>query len=333
MGARTSAPSGLPVYAPSGRKRSQGREGGRLARLPFCWRFVVGIGIALLSVSWPSAEAAYRLSFRNGTNVEVSSYEDLGEAVRYPRLGGTVTVPKAHLLGIEEVSHLPAPEKPAPQRPAAPSRPVPSASPPPAHATPRAAGPAPVPPPQGDPFVFVRPSLSILVPVFFVAFALLALAYALRYLVWNRVKPEGLPYTKVPMVLTAAEQTFYGVLLDAAGDRWTVLPKVRLSDVLDVPMGTPDRQGNRIDRKHLDFVLCSPADFAPLLAIELDDSSHDRSDRRRRDAFVDAALEAAGLPVLRISVRLVYDPSELRAQIDERLRGGEVFSGEDDVRL
>jgi len=136
-------------------------------------------------------------------------------------------------------------------------------------------------------------------------------------------------------VLTTAEAVFYGALRKAVGEHWAVLAKVRLSDVIHVPYGAPDRQAhrNRIDRKHLDFILCAPADFAPLLAIELDDSSHERFDRRRRDAFIDSALEAAGLPLLRVPVRLVYDPAELRAQIDERLRRNGILDDEEDVRL
>ncbi len=276
------------------------------------------------------------MSFRNGTNVEVSSYEDLGEAVRYPRLGGTVTVPKAHLLGIEEVIHLPAPEKPAPQRPPTLSPPGPLFKPEPTPPPPPARPATTAPPLRLDPFFFVRPFVSVLVPVFLVALAVLAVAFGLRYLIRSHLKLKGLPYTKVPAVLTTAELAFYSALREAVGDQWVVLAKVRLGDVIDVPLGTTDRQAhrNRIDRKHLDFVLCSPADFVPALAIELDDSSHERFDRRRRrDAFVDSALAAAGLPILRVPVRLVYDPAELRAQIDERLRRNGFPDDREDVRL
>jgi len=273
------------------------------------WRLLICIGIALLSVGWLSAEAAYRLSFKNGTSVEVSSYEDLGDAVRYPRLGGTVTVPKAHLLGIEEAVHLPGPEKPTPQRPPAPSPPGPLFKPEPPAPPPPTRPPVTLPPFQLDPFFFVWPFLSVPAPVFLVALAALVVMFGLRHLIRGHLKLKGLPYTKVPAVLTTAEQVFYSALRQAVGEQWAVLAKVRLSDVIDVPFGAPDRQAhrNRIDRKHLDFVLCSRADCAPALAIELDDSSHERFDRRRRDAFVDSALGAAGLLILRVPVRLVYD--------------------------
>ena len=46
--------------------------------------------------------------------------------------------------------------------------------------------------------------------------------------------------------------------------------------------------------KHLDFVICNK-DLAPVVAIELDDASHDAEDREERDDFVDAVLRAGEL--------------------------------------
>ena len=71
-----------------------------------------------------AAEAAYRLTFQNGTSVEVQAYEDLGDAIRYPRLGGVVVVPKSSVSTIEEAVHFPPPtvlpSAPAVSRPGAP---------------------------------------------------------------------------------------------------------------------------------------------------------------------------------------------------------------------
>jgi very-short-patch-repair endonuclease len=78
---------------------------------------------------------------------------------------------------------------------------------------------------------------------------------------------------------------------------------------------------NKINQKHVDFVLCDPNSFTPLLVIDLDDSSHMRKDRQGRDAFVDAALDAAGLPILHVSAQHAYAPAEVRALITDRLNG------------
>ncbi len=149
-------------------------------------------------------------------------------------------------------------------------------------------------------------ALLILVSVL-VALIILAL---LRTLV---AQHRGLPYRRRSHLLTAAERSFYGVLRQVVEGRYHVAWKVRMADVLLIPASTGDRQRhlNRILAKHLDFVLCHPESSAPLLAIELDDSSHRESQRRKRDSFVDAALDAAKLPLLRVLVRRSYSPQEL----------------------
>lgn len=54
----------------------------------------------------------------------------------------------------------------------------------------------------------------------------------------------------------------------------------------------------RACQKHVDFVLVEAADFG--VAVELDDSSHQRAKAKERDGFVDWALEAAGVRVVRV---------------------------------
>ena len=90
------------------------------------------------------------------------------------------------------------------------------------------------------------------------------------------------------------------VLRGAATSRkeHTVFAKVRLVDVIRVTNESSSWRSdlNRIDRKHLDFVLCD-RNLAPVLAVELDDSSHDRIERAERDDFIDRVLATAQLPI------------------------------------
>jgi hypothetical protein len=69
-----------------------------------------------------------------------------------------------------------------------------------------------------------------------------------------------LPYRPAGPLLTPAERSFYGVLCQAVDARYSVFAKVRLGDVLAVPHGTPRfwTHRKRIDRKHVDFLLCAP---------------------------------------------------------------------------
>jgi hypothetical protein len=49
--------------------------------------------------------------------------------------------------------------------------------------------------------------------------------------------------------------------------------------------------------------------------IELDDASHQKQARQRRDEFVNKALAAAGVPVVHITAQKAYQPAELRGQV------------------
>ncbi len=130
---------------------------------------------------------------------------------------------------------------------------------------------------------------------------------------------EALPYEACRYFFSRAENSFFQTLRQAVGDRYVIFAKVRLCDVIDVARGTENRQRhwNRIQSKHLDFLLCDPKDFRPAVAIELDDSSHERADRAERDDFVNAALHAAGLPCIRIPAARGYSPAELLRRVAE----------------
>ncbi len=93
---------------------------------------------------------------------------------------------------------------------------------------------------------------------------------------------------------------------------------------MDVPRGTPEYQThvNRVQSKHVDFVLCSRETLTPVLAIELNDRSHEAEDRRERDTFLERAFRSAGLPMLTVPVRREYDAAELGRQITAALRPG-----------
>ncbi len=121
-------------------------------------------------------------------------------------------------------------------------------------------------------------------------------------------------------VLTPAERSFLGVLetLDFTGHR--LFAKVRLADIFVVKGGLKggNRQSafNRIAGKHVDFLIVRHDDGAPVLGIELDDASHERTDRRERDLFVDEIFASAGLALLHIPARHGYALADVRRIIE-----------------
>jgi very-short-patch-repair endonuclease len=110
-------------------------------------------------------------------------------------------------------------------------------------------------------------------------------------------------------------------LYSAAREDWLVFSMVRLADIIKVRPKTRKSQSwqNRIFGKHIDFVLCDPETLEVKLCIELDDSSHRRPDRVARDKFVNVALTAAGLSLLRVKVQEKYETALLRKDIEDAL--------------
>ena len=113
-------------------------------------------------------------------------------------------------------------------------------------------------------------------------------------------------------LLSEAEQKFFGVLQPLVGSACNVSSKVRLADLFDVRPGRGQQAAfNKIQSKHIDFVLTDPATSRILCAIELDDSSHLRPDRIERDEFIDDLFGRNHLPLLRVPCMWTYNPQDL----------------------
>lgn len=137
---------------------------------------------------------------------------------------------------------------------------------------------------------------------------------------FNRDDEEeaNLPYALRDDFLSPAELNFYRVLRMVTADWAIVFTKVGLGDLFYPQTGDYGQNisyRNKIDRKHVDFLLCEPDTVRPILGIELDDRSHQREDRKERDIFVDQVFEAAGLPIARVPVRQSYSVEPLKKML------------------
>lgn len=105
-----------------------------------------------------------------------------------------------------------------------------------------------------------------------------------------------------------------------------IFPKVNLGDIFFSPTrDVADR--NRIDRKHVDFLLSDAGTLRPVLGLELDDSSHTKGKAAERDAVKDAAFKSAGLPLVRL-VNRSYTSAEIVAAIDRALSATTAFESQ-----
>ena len=132
---------------------------------------------------------------------------------------------------------------------------------------------------------------------------------------------EALPYRQRDNFLSPAELSFFHVLRQVAANHFHVCAKVRVSDLLYVVQRRRNMgHANRIDRKHVDFVLCNPKTMQPALVVELDDSTHQRKDRQERDELIDAAFAVAELPILHVPCRSGYNHEEIKQLIQGALQ-------------
>ena len=130
-------------------------------------------------------------------------------------------------------------------------------------------------------------------------------------------------YAPADSFLTPAERSFFGVLLKACGPDAHVSCKVRLADVLK-PLGTASQWQtgfNMIQSKHIDFVICKASTMDVHCCVELNDSSHEREDRRDRDEFLCRALAGAGVPLVAFKARRGYSVQEVNETLLQAING------------
>ena len=132
--------------------------------------------------------------------------------------------------------------------------------------------------------------------------------------------PSLPPFAKRNYFFSAAERSLYEILCRLSPQH-TVFAKVRLADLVRVQVSGREfwQRFNSIKAKHVDFVVCDET-LAPVLAIELDDASHDEADRLARDQFVDSVLESAALPIVHVKARRGYVLEEIRQLLAPHLR-------------
>lgn len=113
--------------------------------------------------------------------------------------------------------------------------------------------------------------------------------------VQNPITPRKIYPYKKKYLLTKNEWYFYKSLKPLC-DQYNlhIIAKVRFADLVEVDSNLTkeyNKYFNRIKSKHIDFVLTNPDNMEVKFLIELDDKTHERQDRRKRDIFVNRVCE------------------------------------------
>ena len=124
------------------------------------------------------------------------------------------------------------------------------------------------------------------------------------------------PYRRKSL-LSPTELEFYNVLKLAVGDRFLILLKVDVRDLCEITNHEVNQAAfNRVADEKIDFVLCDQATLAPVVAIELDDSTLYPRDRAERDTFMKELFRVIGVSLIHQRVQARYDPEAIARWVD-----------------
>jgi hypothetical protein len=93
---------------------------------------------------------------------------------------------------------------------------------------------------------------------------------------------QGYSYKKKEYVMTQAERDCFNSLVKVTSDKYWLFPQAHFSAFLDSHVVGQNWNAAfwHINGKSVDFLLCTKEQLSPVLAIELDDSTHEREDRK-----------------------------------------------------
>ncbi|MBQ4834678.1 DUF2726 domain-containing protein [Pseudoalteromonas sp. MMG010] len=127
------------------------------------------------------------------------------------------------------------------------------------------------------------------------------------------------PFVRKQSVFTQVESVFLGLLERAVGDQYKIVSRVKLVDIIDCKQGLPTKTKRaaltKAKNKQLDFVLIDKEKMTIVAAVDLVNNTNKSGHKAQRDWFVNGALEAAGIPHIRMKVKSGYQPSEVRDAI------------------
>lgn len=109
-----------------------------------------------------------------------------------------------------------------------------------------------------------------------------------------------LPYTSRP-IMTQTELQVYDKLLQALPNHM-IFAQVQVSRIIESPEEDNLYWFNFINRLSYDFVICR-TDGTPLAAIEIDDDTHELTERQEADTRKNLATRAANIEILRWDIR------------------------------
>lgn len=141
----------------------------------------------------------------------------------------------------------------------------------------------------------------------------------------NKKTSKDIPvynYGRKDYIMTKAEHDFFLRLSLIFQEHYHIFPQVHLSSILDerkIKGQNWKAAFRHINGKSVDFVICDKQYAKPLIAIELDDWSHDSKVRKKRDGEVERIFQAAELTLVRFTNISNLTNLDIESKINEKL--------------
>ena len=117
--------------------------------------------------------------------------------------------------------------------------------------------------------------------------------------------------------MTVKERELFSLLDECVPVQYYIFPQIHIASILEVKKGERKWQTyfNKIISKSIDFVIFDKVNISPVLAIELDDSTHLLEKRMLRDGFVNKAIKDGGIKMLRFKTEDLSNRENIKSKI------------------
>ena len=131
------------------------------------------------------------------------------------------------------------------------------------------------------------------------------------------------PFHKRQQLFTVVERSFLQLLERAVGEKYKIISRVKLADVLELKENADDKSRRaamqKLNAKYLDYVLCNTEDMSIVAVIDLVNNSNLQGHKAVPDWFVQGALETAGIPYVRMKVKAGYTVADIQQGLAAKL--------------
>lgn len=130
-------------------------------------------------------------------------------------------------------------------------------------------------------------------------------------------------YSLKRCLMTKSEQEYYFAIKNAIGDEYIVQAQVPLSAIIEKDKSFEGEYQNELYRI-IDFGIFTK-EFCPLLLVEINDQTHNTTNRRKRDAKVHEICNEAGIPIVTFWTSYGVNSEYIKHRISEKLEEVEIL--------